>query len=479
MESSRMFRCGAVFLLIVALAARVVDAQDAARPDPSASSTPAPEATPATSQPTAAPASQPAGPLAMSYSGDLLHRPALTGDWLGGRNWLADHGVKFDAQVVSYLQGNAYGGRSTNSSLGFSGTADYAFNFDFRKMGLWPGGFARIRAETKFGQSINADAGAISPPNFNATLPMPGDPGLTTLTEYWIMQFVSEKLGFIAGQVDLTGLPGQNVFASDRYGQFLNSSLWQNPVAISTVPYSTMAAGAFYAPTEWFEGATLICDSYGTATRSGFSEAFHGPQAVSVAQVMSFHIKPFGLPGTQRLSFSYSDRPRVGFEDLDGRLQLPGTRAPLVVRAARRLLASPDKQSDGWAFWYDFDQYLFTEPEDPQQGWGVFGRFGWSPGEINPVESFYSLGLGGKGVIPTRDHDRFGLGYYMLNLTDDLPSFMHANAEQGVELFYNIEITPWLHITPDVQVIIHPGGATDSRAREPAIVYGLRTQMNL
>jgi porin len=192
---------------------------------------------------------------------------------------------------------------------------------------------------------------------------------------------------------------------------------------------------------------------------------------------MSFHIKPFGLPGTQRLNFSYSNRPRVGFEDSDGRLLLPSMGAPPPVRALYRGLTSRDEQSDGWAFWYDFDQYLFVEPEDPKQGWGVFGRFGWSPGEINAVESFYSLGVGGKGVISTRDHDRFGVGYYMLNLTDDRA--LPANAEQGVELFYNIEIAPWLHITPDLQVIINPGGDTGPGAREPAIVYGLRMQMNL
>jgi porin len=473
-----MFRCGSTFLLIAALAAPVVDAQESPPPDSSASSVPSVPAHP-TSQPTTAPATQPAGPPAVNYSGGWWSRPALTGDWFGGRNWLSERGVRFDAQVIQYLQGNAYGGRSTNGAIEYSGTVDYALNFDFQKMGLWPGGFARIRAETKFGNNINADAGAFSPPNFNATLPWPGDPGLTTLTEYWLMQYVSEKLGFIVGQVDLTALPGQNVFASDRYGQFLNSSLWQNPVAISTVPYSTMTAGVFYAPTKWFSGATVVCDSYGTATHSGFSEAFHGPQAVSVVQAMSFHIKPFGLPGTQRFNFSYSNRPRVGFEDTDGRLLLPGMGAPPVVRAVYRGLGSREEHFRSWAFWYDFDQYLFTEPGDPNQGWGVFGRFGWSPGEINPVASFYSLGVGGRGVIPTRDNDRFGVAYYMLNLTNDLPSLMHANAEQGVELFYNIEVTRWLHITPDLQVIINPGGDTGPGARDPSIVYGLRMQMNL
>lgn len=483
--------------LAVAFAGTTAPAQDTQPSDASPTST-APTSAPS-SQPTTAPATQPAGPLALNYSGDLWRRRALTGDWLGGRNWLAEHGVTFDVQVVQYLQGNASGGRSTDGAFEYSGAADYAFNFDFGKMGLLPGGFGRIRAETKFGRDINADAGAISSPNFNSLLPMPGDPGLTTLTEYWIIQYVSEKLGFIAGQVDLTGLPGQNAFASDRYAHFMNTSLWQNPVAFSTVPYSTMTAGAFYAPTKWFDGATLICDSYGTATHSGFYEAFHAPQAVSIIQAFNFHIKPFGLPGTQRLNFSYSTRPRYALEDID-RLILSGAAAPsfdrlnigqasatgggsvsprrVAARAVLSRLLEPEPESGSWAFWYDFDQYIHRELDDPNQGWGVFGRFGWSPGETNPVSTFYSLGVGGTGIIPTRDRDRLGLGYYLLDISNELPSRMRANVEQGVELFYNIEVTPWLHITPDIQIIINPGGDTGESAWEPAFVYGLRMQMN-
>jgi len=49
------------------------------------------------------------------------------------------------------------------------------------------------------------------------------------------------------------------------------------------------------------------------------------------------------------------------------------------------------------------------------------------------------------------------------------------DSEQGIEFYYNIEITPWLHITPDVQVIIDPGGSDDN---DTAIVCGLRMQMS-
>ena len=44
-----------------------------------------------------------------------------------------------------------------------------------------------------------------------------------------------------------------------------------------------------------------------------------------------------------------------------------------------------------------------------------------------------------------------------------------------METYYNIEITPWLHITPDLQVIVDPGG---SDRHDVAVVYGLRAQIN-
>jgi porin len=130
---------------------------------------------------------------------------------------------------------------------------------------------------------------------------------------------------------------------------------------------------------------------------------------------------------------------------------------------------------DNVILYYNFDQYLFTEKEDPTQGVGLFGRFGWARSDVNAVNYFYSMGVGGKGVIPTRDKDTFGVGYYYVDTSNDLPQIV--NKEAGVEMFYNIEITPWMHITPDIQVISDPGG---TRAlHETAFVYGIRMQLNL
>ena len=84
------------------------------------------------------------------------------------------------------------------------------------------------------------------------------------------------------------------------------------------------------------------------------------------------------------------------------------------------------------------------------------------------------LGVGGQGVIPERDNDTFGIGYYHLSLSNGMPDMFHS--EQGVECYYNIEVTPWMHVTPDLQVIVNPGGTDDN---DVALVGGLRVHLSL
>jgi porin len=69
-------------------------------------------------------------------------------------------------------------------------------------------------------------------------------------------------------------------------------------------------------------------------------------------------------------------------------------------------------------------QYVYTKDTDAegpinllngqpdQQGLGLFARFGFADKETNPVEWAISGGVGGRGLIPSRDNDNFGIGYY-------------------------------------------------------------------
>jgi porin len=45
--------------------------------------------------------------------------------------------------------------------------------------------------------------------------------------------------------------------------------------------------------------------------------------------------------------------------------------------------------------------------------------------------------------------------------------------ERGLELFYNVGVTPWCHITPDLQVITPTLGLAKT-----SVVLGLRTKID-
>src|SRR5262245_46633002 len=105
------------------------------------------------------------------YAGDLLTRYRLTGDWLGVRSALADSGLTFDFFATQFYQGIASGGRVRRFRYG--GKLDYLFNLDAGKLGLVPGFFLDLHAETRFGTDVNNIDGLIAPSNLPMNFPAP------------------------------------------------------------------------------------------------------------------------------------------------------------------------------------------------------------------------------------------------------------------------------------------------------------------
>ena len=101
-----------------------------------------------------------------------------------------------------------------------------------------------------------------------------------------------------------------------------------------------------------------------------------------------------------------------------------------------------------------------------------------SDGKANPIKYFASFGIGGKGLLPGRCQDTFGVGYYHAWFSNQIPDiayrFLLNGNEQGGKLYYNIHLTPWVQITPDLQII----QSADQRVDNTVIVGGLRMQLN-
>ena len=111
------------------------------------------------------------------------------------------------------------------------------------------------------------------------------------------------------------------------------------------------------------------------------------------------------------------------------------------------------------------------------------------------MKFFGSFGVGGKGMFENRPHDEFGLGFYYININNPslqgpLQTRNFLRDEYGFEAFYDVAITPWLLLTPDLQAIRGAQKDTVNIVQGPlglpriqknsidtAIVVGARLQM--
>jgi porin len=95
------------------------------------------------------------------------------------------------------------------------------------------------------------------------------------------------------------------------------------------------------------------------------------------------------------------------------------------------------------------------------------------------------VGLYGSSPITSRPLDTFGIGYaftrYSSPVRDFDPALLPVGNDQVVELFYNIAVTPWFNVAPDLQVVVPARESTfplpNPHETETALVLGLRAKV--
>lgn len=431
-----------------------------------------------------------------TYAGDLWSRPRLTGDWGGLRDELAKKGIVLDVDVLLTPQGVASGGRDTAAE--FWGTAEYTLGVDTQKLGLWPGGFFNVYALSSFGNSdINKDAGAFVPVNTATILPEPDDT-TTALMNLTIMQFFSEKFGIVAGKI-YTLTADDNEFAHNYRTNFMNTGLDFN-MTLDLFPFSAYGGGIIVLPWEGAEFQASVIDPSGSPTNNDISDAFE--DGVLVAAQGRVAIKPFGLVGHQLLGFGWSNKERLSLDQdptnianflLKERFPRLANPGPILVRILERFfpqLLVPTQPANTvnstWAIYYNFDQFLWSPEGHSDRGIGLFFRFGASDGIANPVKYAYNVGVGGKGIVPGRPEDTFGIGWSRVEFSNSFVPFLRQQLDLGlnhgdaVEMYYNASVTSWLNASLDLQ-IVNPGlnRGLDSSGQQledinTALVLGLR-----
>jgi porin len=200
-----------------------------------------------------------------------------------------------------------------------------------------------------------------------------------------------------------------------------------------------------------------IYDPVSVANKSVFDDPFG--EGVNIRASVEFPVTLAGLPGHQGFTALYSTQDGTDLASIDGILLSPTQSGTVTIKDSRYYFA--------WVF----DQQLYRAPANAAEGFGLFGQLGVSDGNPNGLRLSFLAGLGGKGLVPGRSRDNWGIGYYYDNYSQDLKDALAPAVilrdEQGLELFYNFEITPWLVAGADLQVI--KPGLADSTAVFPGL----------
>ncbi|QDU51652.1 Carbohydrate-selective porin, OprB family [Gimesia panareensis] len=390
---------------------------------------------------------------------DFWAQTTMTQNLFPRRACLAEQGITFDADLIQFYMGVAAGGEKRD--FRYSGHGDYIMNIDAAKLGGPQGLFVKLRAEHRFGETINNATGAIIPATLAPDLPVSYSNNLY-LTNVLFTQMFSETFGVFAGKLDT--LDGDmNAFAHGRgKTQFSNTAFVATPIGLRTIVYSTLGAGFLILR----EGEPIftftVLNATDTTRTSGFNELFaHG---AAIVPELRLPTNLFGKPGHFLFGASYSSRSFASLEQ-DPFILLPDI--PI------------SRETESWSFYWNFDQYLFVDPDNPERGWGLFGRAGIADKQTNPIEWFLSLGIGGNSPISSREADTFGIGWYYSATSDRLAPFIDqilggVGDGYGVEMFYNVEVNKWFHLTADMQVIRPARQTVDT-----ALLVGLRAVIDL
>lgn len=412
----------------------------------------------ASTQPTTA-SSSPATPS--PFTGSWATRTKVTSNWGGYRDELAAQGITFDASMTQFYQGINTGGREQGYFYG--GRFDMYLNIDGEKAGLAKGSFINLHGESIYGQSANNAAGTISPVSLGQLFPNASDNDVA-LTGIKYTQFLSKTFALFGGKINT--LDGFNQpFAGGRgVDAFMNTSLGIPLVALRTVPYSAWGGGFIVLDDKAEPIFSVMALDTQDSTRSTGFENFFGNGVTLIAQA-TLPVKFNDLPGHHGLGATYStgeyrSLDRTSYYDPNEGQFIP---SPLV--------------RGSWSLFYMFDQALFVDPCNAKRTWGIFGNAGIADTDPSPIRWIGNIGFGGSSPLVSRPYDNFGVGYFYNGLGDNVkslaPNLLQLGDEHGVELFYNVGVTPWCHITPDFQVVL-PG----HDRFEAAVLFGLRMKID-
>lgn len=382
-----------------------------------------------------------------NYKGDIWKREYLFGDLNGERTTNANNGIQFDVEWIQFYGSVVDGGLNSDGEYGGGVTVDV--DLDLMQGGLLPGALIQIRTESRYCCSTLYNASQVGPNNTAMTIPLDYDKldsnQALALTNFTYIQFLSEKVGLIAGKVDTYGDGDANEFATGRgRTQFMNWSFGFAPATLTFIA-SGLAAGVIYMPNHNWTFTNMLF----SATDCTFGDCFKdlGDKGKGWVSTITGQYRIGDKPGGINAGLIYVwDKD---FTVIDTISPLPGVGE-----------TKDHSHQVSMTFW----QYIsvLEDSEGPLnlrnrkadlRGWGIFGRLSWADKDTNPWKSGWNIGIGGRGIFASRPDDAFGVGYFSNKLEKSrfLDVIGFGDTSTGAEIFYNFALTPAIQFTADAQ----------------------------
>lgn len=378
-------------------------------------------------------------PSTWSDPNEWERQTALTGGWGGLRQTLHNDGIDFTGLYMMESAGNPIGGNL--HKLRYTHDLGLAIYLDLGKLLGLKHTYFLVSVSQRVGNNLSGDI-----PNFFQVQQEFGHPTMRLDNLVFEEQLLDGRLDVVAGRIKATddfayswvACYSQNLGLCDfRMGMPYNAS-------IASHPYSVWGTRARYDLTPEIYSMTGAYTTF-----AGFrSIKFHGADFSirhnsGVALFQEFGYSPQYLrirdyPGTFKLG---------GFYDSE----------PLRQFVSNRITGT-------WMVYGLVQQRLYNPEPGTRRGLTGLLGFAYAPPDVDTVEYFANAGLLYQGPIPARSQDALGLFVIFGEFSSDLREAERMNHqatmtnEAVLELNYMYNATPWLHVQPDVQGVIHPDG---------------------
>lgn len=414
-----------------------------------------------------------AGAFAAESTGDSIWtREHLFGDWGGLRTKLGEHGVGIDIKSSQFYQDVTSGGVDSGNSGEYGRKLDLWVNVDAQKLfNSWEGLSFSMHVENREGKDVLADAGSLVLPNAPLMYPLPGEYDGTDVTGFTVNQTLfGGKAAALAGKLNAFDLLNgffPHVVDSGLEGfqnanSFMSMLSWGRYLTLSQYGAGAWTIGSKFGAQTGF----IVAGGGNTTTTWDTSDSFDGGSSI-----MGFH----------RFIHEFDDKPGYVYLAAGGSTKDYPKTDPVDWTFSPAEGIQSEADGKPWDVALYFYQVVWeATPGNDKRFVNIFtgGSFGDDKVSFADWDVFFNIQA--FGLLDSRPNDRMGFAAHYYHLADgfvDLVNTAGGGLHDEVwttEAYYNVQLTPWLHLTPNFQYVQNEQSDDD-----PAVIIGTRLVVDL